>query len=165
MSRSILETETTGTSSEPAWTVSGRIFLTWVYFHLFVPDDVLYTSSDIQMKCKDVPFLERCYLIEDNYRSSLNSLFLQAKYLNNAPFFFFFFFYFSEFSSFPLLSSGHCLGFGKQWAELNMGLHYLLTDTELKSPTLWIHPGTRWAPESSFLMVLPYSETRGGRKT
>lgn len=91
MSRSILETETTGTSSQPAWTVSGKKFLTWVYFHLFVPDDVLYTSSDIQMKCKDAPFLERCYLIEDNYRSSFNSLFLQAKYLNNAPFFFFFF--------------------------------------------------------------------------
>lgn len=90
MSRSILETEITGTSSEPAWTVSGRKFLTWVYFHLFVPDDVLYISSDIQMKCKDAPFLERCYLIEDNYRSSLNSLFLQAKCLNNAPFFFFF---------------------------------------------------------------------------
>lgn len=89
MSRSILETDTTGTSSEPAWTVLGRKFLTWVYFHLFVPDDVLYTSSDIQMKCKDAPFLERRYLIEDNNRSSLNSLFLQAKYLNNASFFFF----------------------------------------------------------------------------
>ena len=90
MSRSILETDTTGTSSEPAWTVLGRKFLTWVYFHLFVPDDVLYTSSDIQMKCKDAPFLERRYLIEDNNSSSLNSLFLQAKYLNNASFFFFF---------------------------------------------------------------------------
>ena len=41
------------------------------------------------MKCKDAPFLERRYLIEDNNRSSLNSLFLQAKYLNNASFFFF----------------------------------------------------------------------------
>ena len=162
MSRSILETETTGTS-QPAWTVSGKKFLTWVYFHLFVPDDVLYTSSDIQMKCKDAPFLERCYLIEDNYRSSFNSLFLQAKYLNNAPFFFFF--YFSEFSSFPLPFSWHCLGFGKQWPELNVGLHYLLTDTKLKSPTLWIYPGTRWALGSSFLTLLPHSETRGGGKT
>lgn len=62
---------------------------------------------------------------------------------------FFFFFYFSEFSSFPLLFSWHCLGFGKQWPELNVGLHYLLIPNWNLQPCGYIlGPGELWGAAS-----------------